>query len=46
VAGRPIGGPVVQYGPFVRNTRDEIKQAFADSEAGQLVQARATMTGH
>jgi redox-sensitive bicupin YhaK (pirin superfamily) len=27
---KPIGEPVVQHGPFVMNSRDEIMQAFAD----------------
>ncbi|MDP3584328.1 MAG: pirin family protein [Thiobacillus sp.] len=46
VAGRPLGEPVVQYGPFVMNTREEIEQAFADYRDGQLVRTRAAMTGH
>lgn len=36
IAGKPIGAPVVQHGPFVMNTREEIQQAFADYHAGKF----------
>jgi redox-sensitive bicupin YhaK (pirin superfamily) len=36
LAGRPLGEPVVQSGPFVMNTREEIEQAIADYRDGRL----------
>ena len=34
LAGAPIREPIVQYGPFVMNTAEQIHQAFADLERG------------
>lgn len=36
LAAKPIGEPVVQYGPFVMNTREEIEQALQDYRDGRL----------
>jgi len=36
IAGRPLGEPIVQYGPFVMNTREEVEQAVRDYQDGTL----------
>ena len=45
LGGRPIGEPVVQYGPFVMNTREEIVQAIADYQSGKMGSIPATHFG-
>jgi hypothetical protein len=39
LAGKPIGEPVVQYGPFVMNTVQEIERAIVDYQSGRLAVA-------
>lgn len=36
LSGEPIDEPVVQYGPFVMNTPNEIREAILDLEAGKF----------
>ncbi len=36
VAGKPLNEPIVQHGPFVMNSREEIMEAFNDFQAGKF----------
>ena len=36
IAGRPLNEPIVEYGPFVMNTEQEIYQAVRDFQAGKF----------
>jgi redox-sensitive bicupin YhaK (pirin superfamily) len=36
IAGRPLREPIVQYGPFVMNSEQQIHAAIADYRAGRL----------
>ena len=44
LAGKPLREPVVQYGPFVMNTREEIEQAIADYQSGEFARRAIATT--
>lgn len=37
IAGKPLNEPIVQYGPFVMNTQEEINQALDDYRNGRFI---------
>ncbi len=39
LAAKPLREPIVQYGPFVMNTHEEIEQAIRDYQNGELAKA-------
>jgi len=43
VSGKPINESVVQYGPFVMNTREEIDQAMREFQSNNFVRHKAWM---
>jgi len=45
VSGKPLRERIVQYGPFVMNSEDEIEQALRDYRDGRLVRDRAGFIG-
>ncbi|MFE8034278.1 pirin family protein [Thiohalocapsa marina] len=40
LAGRPLNEPIVQHGPFVMNSRQEIYQAIMDFQQGHLTNSK------
>ncbi len=46
LGGQPIREPVVHYGPFVMNTKEEIVQALEDYQAGRLGTVPARSLAH
>ena len=41
VSGKPLNEPVAWYGPIVMNTKDELKEAFAEYQAGTFIKGEA-----
>lgn len=41
IAGQPLGESVAWGGPIVMNTRDELRQAFAELDAGTFIRTKA-----
>jgi quercetin 2,3-dioxygenase len=44
VAGKPLNEPIVQHGPFVMNSQEEIRQAFDDYNNNRLVRRTQSLS--
>lgn len=40
IAGLPLKEPIAQYGPFVMNTQEQLRQALEDYQSGKLAMPR------
>ena len=40
LSGKPLDEPIVQYGPFVMNSREEIEQTLRDVQSNRFVSER------
>jgi redox-sensitive bicupin YhaK (pirin superfamily) len=40
ISGHPLKEPIVQYGPFVMNTQQEIHDALSDYREGRFGESR------
>ena len=46
IAGEPIKEPVVQYGPFVMSSREQVMEAFRDYQSGNFLAEECTYQLH
>ena len=46
LAGEPLREPIVQHGPFVMSTQDQIMQAFQDYHSGNFLAEECTYKLH
>lgn len=46
IAGAPINEPIVQHGPFVMNTREQIQDCFRDFQKGSLCPEKITQVSY
>jgi redox-sensitive bicupin YhaK (pirin superfamily) len=45
ISGAPLGEPIARHGPFVMNTREEIREALHDLDQGTFIRAQPESGG-
>lgn len=46
IAGEPIKEPIVQHGPFVMSSREQVMEAFRDYQSGRFIAEECTYALH